>query len=79
MKIEKNGFVFNLYRAPLDNDRNKSGWSKKGLDKLKMTNCKLEKYDNNKDKHYVKIVTTGELEAEGKKLYVLLSFPVVRY
>lgn len=64
-----NGFVFNLYRAPLDNDRNKSGWSKKGLDKLKMTNCKLEKYDNNKDKHYVKIVTTGELEAEGKKLF----------
>lgn len=64
-----NGFAFNLYRAPLDNDRNKKSWTNKGLDKLKFTNCRLTKCENDKDGHFVKIKTEGELEANGKKLF----------
>lgn len=63
------GLSFNLFRALLDNDRNKSSWTKKGLDKLKETNGKLSRYEYNKEKHFVKIETERVLEAEGKKLF----------
>ncbi len=68
------GFLPNVYRAPLDNDRNKvGGWEKKGLDKLRPASRKLTECKNDKD-GFVRIRTTGALEYTDKKLF---SFELV--
>lgn len=64
------GLQFNLYRAPLDNDRNKTSWSKIGLDKLKYTDCKMTKCTNDKDGHFVSIKSEGALTANGKRVFL---------
>lgn len=65
-----NGFDFNVFRAPLDNDMNRvKVWKKRGLDGLRLTNKKLVKCKNDKEKHFVEIKTTGVLEANGKKMF----------
>ena len=49
---EADGLGVNVFRAALDNDRNKvKWWSKRGLDRLKLTNCRLVKCENEKDGH----------------------------
>lgn len=68
------GFLPNVYRAPLDNDRNKVGdWEKKGLDKLRPAARKLTECKNDKA-GFVRIKTTGALEYTDKKLF---SFELV--
>lgn len=68
------GFLPNVYRAPLDNDRNKVGaWEKKGLDKLRPASRKLTECKNDKE-GFVRIKTTGALEFTDKKLF---SFELV--
>ena len=62
------GFTINLYRALLDNDRNKHSWAKNGLDKIKLTDCRLVKCENDKEKNYVKIKTEATVLAGSKKL-----------
>lgn len=64
------GFLPNIYRAPLDNDRNKvGGWEKKGLDKLRPAARKLTECKNDKQ-GFVRIKTTGALEYTDKKLFL---------
>ncbi len=68
------GFLPNVFRAPLDNDRNKvSAWEKKGLDKLRPASRKLTECKNDKD-GFVRIKTTGALEYTDKRLF---SFELV--
>ena len=63
------GFLPNIYRAPLDNDRNKVGdWEKQGLDKLRPASRKLLECKNDKD-GFVRIRTAGALEYTDKKLF----------
>ncbi|MGN0467501.1 MAG: glycoside hydrolase family 2 TIM barrel-domain containing protein [Acutalibacteraceae bacterium] len=67
---DSDGIGFNVFRAPLDNDRNKvSAWSKKGLDRLRFTDRKLVKCKNNRERHCVEIKTVGALTADSKKLF----------
>ena len=69
MLADEFGLVPNIYRAPLDNDRNKvGGWEKQGLDKLRTASRKITECSNDKD-GYVKIKTSGILEYTGKKVF----------
>lgn len=64
------GFSFNLFRAPLDNDRNKiKSWQKQGLDKLRYRSGKITKCENKEQEHCVQIKTEGVIEAKDKKLF----------
>ena len=63
------GFVPNVYRAPLDNDRNKVGdWEKRGLNKLRPASRKLLECKNDKQ-GFVFLRTAGALEYTDKKLF----------
>ena len=63
------GFLPNIYRAPLDNDRNKvKAWEKKGFDKLRPALRKLTECKNDKQ-GFVRIRSTGALEFTDKRLF----------
>ena len=63
------GFLPNVYRSPLDNDRNKvKGWEKLGLDKLRPAARKLLECKNDKQ-GFVLLRTSGALEYTDKKLF----------
>ncbi len=64
------GLGVNIFRAPLDNDRNKAKWlGKNGIGKAELKNCKLIKCESKNEGHCVSIKTIGMLESEGKKLF----------
>ncbi|MCM1365071.1 MAG: hypothetical protein NC122_08330 [Faecalibacterium sp.] len=64
------GFDVNVFRAPIDNDRNKvKHWKKKGLDKLRYISARVTECVNDKDGHYVEIKTAGYLENAGRKKF----------
>lgn len=64
------GFDINVFRAPIDNDRNKiKEWKNRGLDKLRYISAQVTQCENDKEGHYVKIKTCGYLDHAGKKKY----------
>lgn len=66
---DKNGFVPNIYRAYLDNDRNiVKGWKKLGFDKVKYEQKSFD-CESKTDKGCVEVESEGYLTFEGNKLF----------
>lgn len=64
------GIDVNVFRAPLDNDRNKvKQWAKAGLENARYISEKITDCINDKDGHYVEIKTAGRIENGAHKLF----------
>lgn len=64
------GVDVNVFRAPLDNDRNKvKQWAKSGLENARYISEKITDCINDKDGHYVEIKTAGRIENGSHKLF----------
>lgn len=67
---ESSAIVPDIYRAPIDNDRNKTnGWKRKGFTDAKYVYDKLSKFEVSKDGLSAKIKTTGRFVSNGKTLF----------
>ena len=64
------GVDVNVFRAPLDNDRNKvKQWARSGLENARYISEKITDCINDKDGHYVEIKTVGRIENGSRKLF----------
>ena len=67
---EGSGIEINVFRALLDNDRNRiNHWKKTGVDKLCYAGSKLTKCENDSKNRYVSIKAEGSLVSSGKKMF----------
>ena len=64
------GMDVNVFRAPLDNDRNRvKTWAKSGLENARYISERITDCINDKDGRYVEIKTVGKIENGSHKLF----------
>ena len=68
--FDPEGFVFNIFRAPIDNDMNIArGWRESGFDSAGFIPRKLTSVEAKKDGSEVRLKVDGEIVSAGKRLF----------